>query len=192
MEPLAHIALYPKADRIRQLYIHAWPRPSCAVAQQWWSSSPPKGDRRNFIRTLVPSALHASFLIPTTGQSKMERRCQFTEALLARRRALQNALNQAVNGLRENRPPLPRAPPLSVNTWGRPGCPFSTSHSPSPLDRSYLYKHPDPIPPQVARLPANERKAQSTSGTETQVLSGYFFSMSGFLYGSADPGIPCD
>ena len=168
MEPLAQLALCPATDHIRQLFMHAWPQPFCALTQQWWSSSPPAGDGRNFIRTLVPSTLHTLFLVPTSGQSKMDRRRQFAEALPARRRALQNALTKSVEWLRDNGPPLPRPPALSVNTWGKPQCPFSTSHSPPPPNQEYLYKPPDPIPQQVARPQARKRAAQATSGTSSK------------------------
>ena len=61
MEPLAQLALCPSADPILQLFLQAWPQPFNAIAQQWWSSSPHNGDKRNFVRTLVPLPLHRHF-----------------------------------------------------------------------------------------------------------------------------------
>ena len=163
MEPLAHLASSPFADPILQSLIHAWPHPFDAITQQWWATPPPVGDKRNFVRTLVPTSLHQAFPVPTSGQDNAERCRQLQEALPVRRPALHSAIPKAVEWLCEHGQQLPRHAPLSANTWGTVGCPFSTSHD-------YPYQAPAPLPltvrtpplrkPQVLHL-ARERHGTS-------------------------------
>ena len=123
MEPLAHLALCPSADPILQSLIHTWPHLFDAITQQWWATPPPVGDKRNFVRTLVPTSLHQAFLVPTSGQTNAERRRQLQEALPVRRRALHSAIPKAVEWLREHSPQLPRparSPPTHGAQWAVP------------------------------------------------------------------------
>ena len=55
MEPLAKIALCTVADPICQLFLHAWPRPFAAIAQQWWSSPPPPPEIKESCSHLRPA-----------------------------------------------------------------------------------------------------------------------------------------
>ena len=162
MEPLAHLALCPSADPILQSLIHTWPHPFDAITQQWWATPPPVGDKRNFVRTLVPTSLHQAFLVPTSGQTNAERRRQLQEALPVRRRALHSAIPKAVEWLREHSPQLPRPAPLSANTWGTVGCPFSTSHTPPP-PHDYRYQAPAPLPLTVRTPPLRKRARPETA-----------------------------
>ena len=132
MEPLAHIALCPAANSVLQLHLQAWPQPFAAIAQQWWSSSPHRGDKRIFVRTMVPSTRLSVFLIPTPGQSASVCRKQFRESLALRGAALKTAFSTSMDWLRDNASFLPRPPPLTPKTWATTGCPFSTSHTHTP------------------------------------------------------------
>ena len=144
IEPLAQLALCPWADPILQLFLQAGPQPLEAIAQLWWSSSPHKGNKLNFVRTLVPLPLHRSFVTSSTGKSSSERRQHLCEALLPRRAAIKRAIEKAVESLRATAPPLPGAAPLTANTWGRANCPFRTSHPPPCQGLQVLCTRPPP------------------------------------------------
>ena len=164
MELLAQLALCPSADPILQLFLQAWPQLFNAIAQQWWSSSPHKGDKRNFVRTLVPLPLHRSFVTPSTGQSSSERRQQLREALPPRRAAKKRVIEKAVEWLRDTATPIPRAAPLTANTWGRANCHFSTSHTLPPA-QDYKYSAPDPLTDSVRKPPHRAPKRPQTATT---------------------------
>ena len=101
----------PSADHIVQSFIHAWPPPFSQVASIWWAQCSHPGDKRNFVKLLVPSTLYEAMITPTTGETKPRRVLSFKNALPQRQRKLKDALSKALTWLAEDPPPPPPAPP---------------------------------------------------------------------------------
>ena len=107
----------PSADHIVQSFIHVWRPPLNQVASIWWAQCSHPGDKRNFVKFLVPSTLYEAMTTPTTGETKPQRVLAFKNALPQRQRQLKDALSKALTWLAEDPPPLPR-PPAKVPTPG--------------------------------------------------------------------------
>ena len=101
----------PSADHIVQSFIHAWPPPFNQVASIWWAQCSHPGDKRNFVKFLVPSTLYEAMTTPTTGETKPQRVLAFKNALPQRQRRLKDALSKTLTWLAKDPPPLPRPPP---------------------------------------------------------------------------------
>ena len=147
----------PSADHIVQSFIHAWRPPFNQVASIWWAQCSHPGDKRNFVKFLVPSTLYDAMTTPTTGETRPQRVLAFENALPQRQRQLTDALLQALTWLAEDPPPLPRHPPQGPNTWGQPYSTYSTSHSPQ-AHSDYRYPLPPDHLPDSVRPPPQKKQ----------------------------------
>ena len=106
------------ADHIVQSFIHVWPPPFNQVASIWWAQCSHQGDKRNFVKFLVPPTLYEVMTTPTTGETKPERVLAFKNALPQPQRQLEDALSKALTWLAEDPPPPSAPPPAKVSTPG--------------------------------------------------------------------------
>ena len=143
-----------------QTYIQCWRPPFDTVVSQWWSATTHVGERRNFVRGLVPMSLYTKLTTPPSGQRKPAH-CHYLKlALKARVPLLLNALYRTLEWLKDNPPPAPLTPPTGPNSWGRPWSPYSTSHT--ALQRPPPAYHPPPsLPDKVAHKPPKRPRPPS-------------------------------
>ena len=152
----------PSADHIVQSFIHAWPPPFNQVASIFWAQCSHPGDKRNFVKFLVPSTLYDAMTTPTTGETKHQRVLAFKNALPQRQQQLKDALSKALTWLAEDPPPYHAPPPKGLNTWGQPHSTYSTPHTP-PAHSAYHYplppEHlPDSVRPPPSKKPRTHKK----------------------------------
>ena len=147
----------PSADHIVQSFIHAWPPPFNQVASIWWAQCSHPGEKRNFVKLLVPSTLYQAMITPTTGETKCKRVLPFKNALLQRQRQLRDALSKALTWLAEDPfPHPPPPPPQGPNTWGKPNSIYSTSHTPRAHSEYHYPLPPDHQPNSVQSPPSKK------------------------------------
>ena len=120
---------YPSADQTVQSFIHAWPPPFNQVASIWWPQCSHPGDKRNFVKFLVPSTLYEAMVTPTTGETKPQRVLAFKNALSQRQRQLKDALSKALTWLAESPPPFHAPPPPDSTPGGNHTAP-TACHTP--------------------------------------------------------------
>ena len=121
----------PSADHIVQSFIHAWPPPFNQVGSIWWAQCSHPGDKRNFVKFLVPSTLYDAMTTPTTGETKPQRVLAFKNALPQRQQQLKDALSKALTWLAEDPPPPFHAPPPpKVSTPGANHTAPTARHTP--------------------------------------------------------------
>ena len=168
----------PSADHIVQSFIHAWPPPFNQVASIWWAQCSHPGDKRNFVKLLVPSTLYEAMITPTTGETKPQRVLSFKNALPQRK--LKDALSKALTWLAEDPPPLPRPPPpQGPNTWGKPNSIYSTPHTPRAHSEYHYPLPPDHLPNSVQSPPLKKtthpqkQKAHASQTTTQETRPGH-------------------
>ena len=151
----------PSADHIVQSLIHAWPPPFNQVASIWWAQCSHPGDKRNFVKFLVPSTLYEAMVTPTTGETKPKRVLAFKNALPQRQRQLKDTLSKALTWLAEDPPPPFRPPPPKVSTPGENHTAptrSSTSHTPRKHSDYHYPLPPDHLPDSVQPPPSKKQR----------------------------------
>ena len=152
MDVISFVSHCPTCEHLVQTYIQCWRPPFTTVVSQWWSATTQVGERRNFVRGLVPMSLYTKLTTPPSSRRKPAHCHDLKLALKARVPLLLNALYRTLEWLNDNPPPAPLTPPTGPNSWGRPWSPYSTSHT--ALQRP-------PIPPTT--LPPPSRTKWHTS-----------------------------
>ena len=151
----------PTCQHLVQTYVQSCRPPFTTVVSQWWSASTHVGERRNFVRGLVPMSLYTKLTTPPSGRKKQAYCHDLKLALTARVPSFLNALYRTLEWLNEHRPPpAPLTPPTVPNPWRRPLPPYSTSHiaqqRPPPT-----YHPPSPLPEKVAHKPPKRPRSPS-------------------------------
>ena len=148
------------ADHIVQSFIHAWPPPFNQVASIWWAQCSHPGDKRNFVKFLVPSTLYDAMTTPTTGETKPQRVLAFKNALPQRQQQLKDALSKATHLANRRSLPPSTPPPRGPNTWAKPHSTYSTSHTPTAHSDYHYPLPPDHLPDSVQPPPLKETTHQ--------------------------------
>ena len=58
MDVISFVSHCPTCEHLVQTYIQCWRPPFTEVVSQWWSATTHVGERRNFVRGLVPMSLY--------------------------------------------------------------------------------------------------------------------------------------
>ena len=120
----------PTFEHLVQTYIQCWRPPFTTVVSQWSSATTHVGERRNFVRGLVPMSLYTKLTTRPSGRRKPAHRHDLKLALMAGVPMLLHALYRTLEWLNDDPPPAPVTPPRSPNPWRRPWLPYSTSLKP--------------------------------------------------------------
>ena len=159
MDVISFVSHCPTCEHLVQTYIQCWRPPFTTLVSQWWSATTHVGERRNFVRGLVPMSLYTKLTTPPSGRRKPAHCHDLKLALKARVPLLLNALYRTLEWLNDNPPPAPLTPPTGPNSWGRPWSPYSTSHTAlQPPPPAY---HPPPLPDKVAHKPPKRPRPPS-------------------------------
>ena len=161
IDVISFVSHCPPCEHLVKTYIQCWRPPFTTVVSQWWCATTHVGERRNFVRGLVPMSLYTKLTTPPSGRRKPAHCHDLKLALKACVPLLLNALYRTLEWLNDNPPPAPLTPPAGPNSWGRPWSPYSTPHtalqrppprlppSPPPLGQSGTQASkapPSPIP----------------------------------------------
>ena len=160
MDVISFVSHCPTCEHLVQSYIQCWRPPFTTVVSQWWSATTHVGERRNFVRGLVPMTLYTKLTTPPSGRRKPAHCHDLKLALKDRVPLLLSALYRTLEWLKDHPPPAPLTPPTGPNSWGRPWSPYSTSHTaqqrPPPA-----YHPPPPLPDKVAHKPPKRLRPPS-------------------------------
>ena len=130
MDVISFVSHCPTCEHLVQTYIQCWRPPFTTVVSQWWSATTHLGERRNFVRGLVPMTLYTKLTTPPSGRRKPAHCHDLKLALKARVPLLLNALYRTLEWLNNNPPPEPPSPPPRARTHGdAPGRP-TARHTP--------------------------------------------------------------
>ena len=138
MDVISFVSHCPTCEHLVQTYIQCCRPPFTTVVSKWWSTTTHVGERRSFVRGLVPMSLYTQLTTPPAHCHDL------TLALTARVPLLLNALYRTLEWLNNHHPPIPLTPSTGPNPWGAPGRlraphkPPSTAapHVPPPLIKS--------------------------------------------------------
>ena len=83
MDVISFASHCPTCEQVVQTYVQCWRPPCTTVVSQWWSATAHIGERRNFVRGLVPMSLYTKLTTPPLGQSKPAHCCDLKLALTA-------------------------------------------------------------------------------------------------------------
>ena len=108
MDVISSVSHCPKCEHLVQTYIQCLLPPFATVVSQWWYASSHLGERRNFVRGLVPKSVNTKLRTPPSGRSKPAHCHDLKLALMALVPFLLNALYRTLEWL--NNPP-PSKPP---------------------------------------------------------------------------------
>ena len=129
MDVISFVSHCPTCEHLVQTYIQCWRPPFTTVVSQWWSATTHVGERRNFVRGLVPMSLYTKLTPPPSSQRKPAHCHDLKLALKARVPLLFNALYRTLEWLNEN-PPQPRSPPPRAPTHGDAPGRLTARHTP--------------------------------------------------------------
>ena len=129
MDVITFVSHCLTCEHLVQTYIQSW-RPSfTTVVSSWWSATTHVGERRNFVRGLVPMSLYTKLTTPPSSRRKPAHCQDLKLALMARVPLLLNALYCTLEWFNDHRRRAPLTPSTGQNPWRRPWSPYSTSHT---------------------------------------------------------------
>ena len=120
MDVISFVSHCPTCEHLVQTYIQCWRPPFTTVVSQWWSATTHVGERRNFVRGLVPMSLYTKLTTPSSSRRKPAHCHDLKLALRARVPLLLNALYRTPEWLNDNAPPSPAHPPHEPQLMGTP------------------------------------------------------------------------
>ena len=161
MDVISFVSHCPTCEHLVQTYIQCWRPPFTTVVSQWWSATTHVGERRNFVRGLVPMSLYTKLTTPPSGRRRPAHCHDLKLALKARVPLLLNALYRTLEWLNDNPPPAPLTPPTGPNSWGRPWSPYSTSHTVLQRPPPPAYHPPPPLSDKVVHKPPKRPRPPS-------------------------------
>ena len=158
MDPLSMLSHCTSLSFLQDLFLRAWPSSTWQFVLPWWSSAH-RGDKRNLIRTLVPTSLHA--LLKSSLRMTPE---QFSVCLTHRRPAIAKAVHTCHQWLQDHPPPSLPPTPSRINHFTTPNSIYSTSYLPNHKKRCTPqgYTPPSPIPLKVRKRSQPISKSQPT------------------------------
>ena len=68
MDVISFVSHCPTCEHLVQTYIQCWRPPFTTVVSQWWSATTHVGERRNFVRGLVPMSLYTKLTTPPPAE----------------------------------------------------------------------------------------------------------------------------
>ena len=142
MDVISFVSHCPTCEHLVQTYIQCWRPPFTTVVYQWWSATTHVGERRSFVRGLVPMSLYTKLTTPPSGRRKPAHCHDLKIALKAPVPLHLNALYRTLEWLNDNPPQAPLSPPTGPNSGGSPWSPYSMSHT--ALQRPPPAYHPPP------------------------------------------------
>ena len=171
MDVISFVSHCPTCEHLVQTYIQCWRPPFTTVVSQWWSATTHIGERRNFVRGLVPMSLYTKLTTPPSGRRRPGHCHDLKLALKARVPLLLNALYRTLEWLNDNPSQAPLTPPTGSNSWGRPWSPYSTSQT--ALERPPCRLRPSPPPPgqsgrQASKAPPSPIPCGTRQSSETR------------------------
>ena len=158
LDPLSMLSHCTSLWFLQDLFLRAWPSSTWQFVLPWWSSAHP-GEKRNLIRTLVPSSLHTK-LKTSMGMTPE----QLSAFLVHRRPAITTAVQTCHQWLQDHPPPSLPTVRSGVNHFCTPNYIYSTSFLPVHKKRRAPqgYTPPPPIPPKVRKRSQPSSRSQST------------------------------
>ena len=111
MDGVSFVSHCPTCEHLVQTYIQCWRTPFATVVSQWWSATTHVGERRNFVRGLIPMSLYTKLTTPPSGRRKPAHCHDLKVALMARVPLLLDALYRTLEWLNDPPPPSPPHPP---------------------------------------------------------------------------------
>ena len=160
----------PRCEHLVQTYIQCWRPPFTTVVSRWWSATTHVGERRNFIRGLVPMSLYTKLTIPPSDRRKPAHCHDLKLALKARVPLLLNALYRTLEWLNENPPPSPAHPPHGPQLTGTPLVALQhVTHRPTAPPPPAYHPSPPPLPDKVAhKAPKRPRPPPPAAHAKTR------------------------
>ena len=68
IDVISFVSHCPTCQHLVQTYIQCWRPPFTTVVSQWWSATTHVGERRNFVRGLVPMSLYTKLTTPPSAE----------------------------------------------------------------------------------------------------------------------------
>ena len=130
---ISFVSHCPTCEHLVQTYIQCWRPPFTTVVSQWWSATTHVGERRNFVRGLVPMSLYTKLTTPPSSRRKPAHCHDLKLFLKSCVPLLLNALYRTLEWLNENPPPSPAHPPHGPQLMGMPLVALQhVTHRPTP------------------------------------------------------------
>ena len=139
LDPMSFTALCPspKAAHLRQLLNNTSSAPTRVIINKWYHSAP-RGEKRNYICTLIPNSLSNTLRTPPSNKSYATHKKNLLSEIKARTKPLIATLLSVCQWLHDN--PIPNfnalIPIPHWNPWAIPLSEFSTSAT-HPVKLSY-------------------------------------------------------
>ena len=142
MDVICFVSHCPTCEHLVQTYIQCCRPLFTTVVSQWWSATTHVGERRNFVRVLVPMSLYTKLTTPPSDRRKPAHCHDLKLALMARVPMLLNALYRTLEWLNDH-------PPLA---------PLTSPHGPEPMETplialQHVTHRPTAPPPRLPPSP---------------------------------------
>ena len=166
LEPITTVAEGTAAAHLRQAIINAWPPPFNRLISDWWITATP-GDRRNFIRTLVPNSLSNILPSPLPALSSTQIKNHLHTAMKTRRQRLKTILQDVQQWVRDNPiPDLHTIQPYTTENLWKNLFPSTAHQLTTPLNSSFpKLNHPPPLTNTQTKSALVQHAAQSLKQT---------------------------
>ena len=158
LDPLSMLSHCTSLWSLQDLFLRAWPSSTWQFVLPWWSSAHP-GEKRNLIRTLVPSSPHTK-LKTSMGMTPE----QLSAFLVHRRPAITTAVQTCHQWLQDHPPPSLPTVRSGINHFCTPNSIYSTSFLPEHKKRRAPqgYTPPPHIPLKVRKRSQPTSRSKST------------------------------
>ena len=150
LDPITFITTCSSTTHLRQLLFNTWTQPFKTTILSWWTTAT-SGDKRNFIRTLIPNSLSNLLRTPPQNSSYHQHAKNLDPAFKQRQKPLQKAIYDIKQWLHDNPIPNIQSIPASSphNPWNEHLSIYSTSSThpcpltfPKPTNNQSHNKHP--------------------------------------------------
>ena len=159
MDVIPFVSHCRMCEHLVQTYIQCWRPPCTTVVSQWWSATTHVGERRNFVRGLVPISLYTKLFTPPSGRRKPAHCHALKLALKDRVPLLLNALYRTLEMAKRPPPPSPAHPLSRAPTHGDAPGRLTAPHIPPNSAPPPAY--PPPLPDKVAHKPPKRPRPPS-------------------------------
>ena len=167
LDPITFITECHTTNAIRKKFFNTWSGHFHNTIITWWATAS-KGDRRNFIRTLIPNTLSNQLRTPPPNTTYYSNIKSLHQALKHRQKPLTTLLNETKQWLIDN--PISNlhqlSPTATSNPWNEPFSIYSTSstaphplHFPSPINKEPTNKQPHSKRPTTKPKPPTKTSA---------------------------------
>ena len=165
LDPLSTLSYCTSTFHLRELFNNTWPLPFRHTVTNWIPTAP-RGEVRNYFKTLVPNSLSNLLRTPHRNTTYAHHINSLTKALQHRRKPLSKALESIKDWFINNPLNLDHLEPHTPdNPWFTPLSDFSTSSS-APTKLTYPKK-------QTHNKPTNKHPYQIRSSHKTKPSSKF-------------------